>query len=104
MTLARAALTAEFPSEPGLVRTIGRARGASAQVGLADGSKVRVKLLEMEEERDSLRSAVREARVTIEVNGQKTTLDSGNYRLPVKFAGVQIDCPVTQAYYPNHDP
>src|SRR5262249_34004087 len=36
--------------------------------------------------------------VTVEVAGQKVTLVSANYRLPVTVAGVQIDCPVTKGY------
>ncbi len=37
----------------------------------------------------------------IEVNGKKTTLDVGNYHLPVSFGGVQIDCSLTLGYYSN---
>jgi hypothetical protein len=65
---------------------------------------VNVKLLDVDETRDAVRSAVRLARVSLEIDGGKLTLDSGNYRLPVKFAGVQIDCPVTKGYYLNCDP
>jgi murein DD-endopeptidase MepM/ murein hydrolase activator NlpD len=37
----------------------------------------------------------------VEVAGAKVTLVSGNYRLPVQIAGVQIDCPVTKGYGQN---
>jgi hypothetical protein len=57
-----------------------------------------VKLFDLEEVRDSLRSAVRDARVKVKLNGRAITLHSGNYHLPVTFAGVQIDCPVTGGY------
>jgi hypothetical protein len=79
-------------------------RGDEAQIVLSDGKKVKVKLIEVQEGRDAIRSAVRLARVTVEIDGQKLTLDSGNYRLPVKFGGLQIDCPVTKGYYLNCDP
>ena len=51
-----------------------------------------------------MRSAIRQARVKVEVNGQTTTLVSANYRLPITVGGVQIDCPVTRGYYKNCDP
>src|SRR5262249_11118936 len=41
------------------------------------------------------------AEVTALVGGRKVTLVSGNYRLPVTVAGVQIDCPVTKGYRRN---
>ena len=63
-----------------------------------------MKLLGVEETRDGLRAAIREARVTVEVNGQPATLVSATYRLPLTVAGVQIDCPVTKGYYKNCDP
>ena len=43
-------------------------------VELSDGTKARVKLLDVEEDRDGVRSAIREARVKLEVNGQAATL------------------------------
>src|SRR5262245_8953804 len=96
-------VAAESPSTPPLFRTIDLNRDETQQVELSNGAKVRVKLLEVEEIRDSLRTAVRDARVKVAVNGRAVTLHSGNYHLPVTFAGVQIDCPVTQGYYPRHD-
>src|SRR5262249_36764079 len=69
-----------------------------------DGSKASVKLLEVKETRDGLRSAIRQAQVKVEVNGKTITLVSANYRLPVNIADVRIDCPSTQGYYRNHDP
>ena len=87
-----------------LLRTVDLDRGESQLVELADGTRARVKLLEVEEERDGVRSAIRQARVRVEVNGQTTTLVSANYRLPIAVGGVQIDCPVTRGYYKNCDP
>jgi murein DD-endopeptidase MepM/ murein hydrolase activator NlpD len=76
----------------------------AALVALPDGKKINIRLLAVDETRDAVRSAVRLARVTVEVDGQTLTLDSGNYRLPLKFGSVQIDCPVTKGYYVNCDP
>ena len=87
-----------------LVRTVDLDRGESQLVELADGTRARVKLLDVEEERDGVRSAIRQARVRVEVNGRTTTLVSANYRLPIAVGGVQIDCPVTRGYYKNCDP
>jgi murein DD-endopeptidase MepM/ murein hydrolase activator NlpD len=84
-------------------RTLDLDRGEVQEVELRD-RKVRVKLLQVREERDSLRSAVRRASIDVEVDGTAVTISSGNYHLPVTAAGVQIDCPVTKGYYANHDP
>ncbi|MDA1276892.1 MAG: PKD domain-containing protein [Verrucomicrobia bacterium] len=96
--------TAAAPPQPTrqpIVRVVDLDIGESAQVELADGSKARVKLLSVQETRDSIRDAVRSARVTVEVNGRMTTIAAGNYHLPVTFAGVQIDCSITKGYYSN---
>ena len=72
--------------------------GESATLKLHDGSQATVKLLDLNETRDSIRNAVRQAAVTVEVNGKSIRLVSSAYRLPAAFAGVQIDCPVTKGY------
>lgn len=101
VVLARVAAPAAAPPEPTL-KPPGRAAdlnvGESQQVELADGSKATVKLLDLDEQPDALRGAVRQARVRVEVNGQVVTLTSANYRLPVAVGRVQIDCPVTRGY------
>src|SRR5262249_17096189 len=79
-----------------LFATVDRDRGETVEVRLADGGKTTVKLVEIKETRDSLREALRRADVTVEINGRPITLTSGNYRLPVTVAGVQVDCPATQ--------
>jgi murein DD-endopeptidase MepM/ murein hydrolase activator NlpD len=84
-----------------LVRVIELNIGESQQVELADRKKVTVKLLDLQEKRDGLRSAVRQAHVTVEVDGKSITLVSANYRLPQMIAGVQIDCPITKGYLGN---
>src|SRR5262245_14828036 len=77
--------------------------GESREVELSDGSTAKLTLLGVEETRDKIRSALRLAKVKINVNGVVTTIESGNYRLPVTVGGVQIDCPATQGLYPRHD-
>ena len=62
-----------------LMRTVDLNIGQTAKVELCDGTTVAVKLVKLLEERDDLRQAVRRARVTVEVNGQKAVLTSANY-------------------------
>lgn len=75
--------------------------GEERQIALTDGGKAVVKLLAIDEKRDPIRNAVREARAHVEINGQKAWLTSANYRLPQTVGGVQVDCPVTQAINPD---
>jgi murein DD-endopeptidase MepM/ murein hydrolase activator NlpD len=97
-------LAAQAPKDSSpLFRVVDLNRGDVAQVQLTDGKKVNLKLMDVSEVRDPIRSAVRRAQVTLEIDGRKLTVDSGNYRLPIKFGGVQIDCPVTKGYYENCD-
>jgi hypothetical protein len=60
-----------------LLRTVDLDRGESQLVELADGSRARVKLLDVEEERDGVRSAIRQARV----RGYPTTQNFRNLLL-----------------------
>lgn len=92
------------PPEPTLVplvRSVDLAIGESQEVELSGGGKVAVKLLQMRDTADLVRQAVREARVEVEVDGQRIWLTSANYRLPVEVGRVRIDCPVTKAIYRN---
>jgi murein DD-endopeptidase MepM/ murein hydrolase activator NlpD len=91
------------PVQP-LHSTVDLRIGEEAEAKLSDGSRARIKLLDVKETRDSVRSALREARATIEINGKVATLVSGNYRLPIAVGGVQVDCPATRGLYQNHDP
>jgi len=77
--------------------------GQQATVQLADGRTATVKLLQVDEQRDSLRQALRLARVSVEINGQPVTLGSATYHLPVTVGDVQIDCPVTKGYNEGGD-
>ena len=75
--------------------------GKSKEITLRNGEKVTLLLERVEIFRDSLREAIRDVNVTLEVNGEKAILHSGNYNLPVEVGGVQVDCPVVKAYYEN---
>lgn len=98
-------IAAEPPDDRSpLFRVIDLNRGESAQVRLSDGKSVNVKLIDVAEVRDPIRSAIRLAQVTVEIDGRQLTLDSGNYRLPTEFGAVQIDSPITKGYYENCDP
>lgn len=84
-----------------LFRTVDLDLNEAQDVELADRTRVRVKLLSVNETRDALRDAVREARLHVELNGQLLVLTSATYHLPVTFAGIQIDCPITRGYVAN---
>ncbi len=84
-----------------LVRVIDLNVGQTRSVTLHDGNKATVKLLGLEEHRDSVRNAVRRAVVKVEVNDRVVELVSSTYNLPGSIAGVQIDCPVTKGYIAN---
>jgi murein DD-endopeptidase MepM/ murein hydrolase activator NlpD len=75
--------------------------GDSQHVVLCDGTDVQIKLLALDESRDPIRRAVRQARVKVEVNGHLIELTSATYHLPRTIAGVQIDCPITRGYLEN---
>jgi murein DD-endopeptidase MepM/ murein hydrolase activator NlpD len=75
--------------------------GESGQVELGNGTRAQVKLLALDEVRDPIRDAVRQARVKVEVNGQVVELPSATYHLPTTVAGVQVDCTITRGYLTN---
>jgi hypothetical protein len=86
------------PSDVVLHQTVDLSLGEAQEVVLHDGSRARVKLLDLQETLDDVNGAVRRAQVRVEVNGQATSLTSGTYHLPVVAGGVQIDCPITKGY------
>jgi len=87
-----------LPTKAPLVRVVDLKVGDSQEVELSNRKKVTVKLLDLQESRDEIRSAVRSCRVNVEVDGKSITLASGNYHLPQTVAGAQIDCPITRGY------
>jgi murein DD-endopeptidase MepM/ murein hydrolase activator NlpD len=88
-------------SRRSLFQTLDLDHGESAQVGGANGSVVRVRLLSVDVTTDPIRSAVRSARVRVEIEGKTVTLGCGNYELPRTVGSVQVDCPVVSAYLKN---
>ena len=86
------------PTREPLVKAVDLSIGESRTVALAGGNTATVKLLAVDERRDPVRSAVREATVRVEVNGETVTLASGNCLLPVAAGRVQLDCPITRGY------
>jgi murein DD-endopeptidase MepM/ murein hydrolase activator NlpD len=89
------------PTRKPILRVVDLDLGESAQVTFADGKTATVKLLDLKETRDTIRNAVREAEVKVEVNGKPVTLSSGNYNLPVTVGGVQVDCSITHGAVQN---
>jgi murein DD-endopeptidase MepM/ murein hydrolase activator NlpD len=85
----------EQPTIEPLFRTVDLNVGQQCEVELCDGTKTTVKLVDLQEKRDALRNAVREARVTVEVDGRPVSLVAAYYRLPVTVGKVQIDCAIT---------
>ncbi|MBS0201782.1 MAG: peptidoglycan DD-metalloendopeptidase family protein [Planctomycetes bacterium] len=78
--------------------------GDLVDVNLSDGSISKVKVVDLAETRDSVCFAVRQAVVTVEINGQTTRVTSGTYNLPQTVGAVQVDCPVTRGYNKNGSP
>jgi len=72
--------------------------GEEQEVKLANGEKVMLKLVDVHDDRDSLRDAVRRSDVKVELAGKAVTLGSGTYHLPMAVGKVRIDCPVTKGY------
>lgn len=91
---------AQQPEEP-LFRVVDLDQGESVKVVFPDGATATVELLERNETVDSVRGAVRIARVRVRVNGEDVWLECGNYRLPITAGGVQIDCPITRGFLKN---
>ena len=88
-----------------LHQVVGLHIGEHADVQLSNGHTVTLQLHDVFEAHDTLVSAVRSAGIVVSVDGQKMTLHSGNYHLPVTVGKVQIDCPIVRSYYTNtsHD-
>lgn len=99
--LSTAVSSADDSASQPLVRVVDLDVGESADVHLSDGRQVTVKLLSLDERRDSVRDAVREARVHVEVDGKQAELVSATYNLPRRVGSVQIDCAITKGYYSN---
>ncbi len=86
-----------------LVRTVDLNLGEEKPVRLCDGTTVRVKLLDIKERRDSVRNALREAILTLQLDGRPVTISSSTYHLPKTFGRVQVDCPITKGYVQKNE-
>ena len=84
-----------------LVRVIDLSIGETQQVKLSDGTRAVVKLVDLDEQRDSISDAVRRAEVTVEVDGVSVQLVSATYNLPTTVGRIQIDCSMTRGYNTN---
>ena len=96
--------TLEKQGRQALLETVELDLGKSTLVRLSDGTEATVKLLNLNERLDNVTGAVREATVTVEVNGERAELTSATYHLPQTVGGVQIDCPVTKGYIAKGTP
>jgi murein DD-endopeptidase MepM/ murein hydrolase activator NlpD len=90
---------------PGCIRGLNPIRviaelktGETQSVRLTNGKEIKLTLLEIREERDSLRNAIRKAYVKVIVDGKEAILNPGNYNLPRQVGRVQIDCPWIKGY------
>jgi murein DD-endopeptidase MepM/ murein hydrolase activator NlpD len=90
-----------LPTKAPLVRVTDLKLGEVQEIELSNGKRVTIKLLDLHETRDPIRSAVRTAQVKVAVDGKEMTLSSGNYHLPQTMGGVRIDCPITKGYTRN---
>ena len=86
------AAAVELPKLEVPFRTLDLNVGESGVVEWPGGLRTVVKLVKVDERRDNLCQAVRDARVTVAVEGREVTLTSANYRLPQTVGRVQIDC------------
>ncbi|MCC7335834.1 MAG: peptidoglycan DD-metalloendopeptidase family protein [Pirellulaceae bacterium] len=89
------------PPEPTLdpiMRVVDLNVGEEQQVTLANGQTITVKLLALDEHRDTVRDAVRQSTVSVQIGQETASLVSALYRLPQVVGGVQIDCPITKGY------
>jgi len=89
-------------SDADLIRVLAELNtGESQDIRLHNGKMVNLKLLQMDEIRDSMRDAVREVKVRISVDNEELTLTAATYNLPVSTGKVRIDCPAVKNYYTN---
>jgi murein DD-endopeptidase MepM/ murein hydrolase activator NlpD len=91
--LTRLSLAAA-PLDP-LFKTVDLAVSESVKAALSDGSTAQIRLIKVVEHRGKVWGEVFRSDVTLEVNGERQTIQAGLYRLPVKIGGVQVDCPIT---------
>jgi hypothetical protein len=86
-----------LPEGP-LARAVDLEIGEEAWLDLWNGQKTHIKLIALDEATYGTTSVVREAKVTIEVDGNRAELVSALYRLPSNVGAMQVDCPITRGY------
>ena len=102
--LAQLSIADPSTSKP-LVTVLDLDLNEEKSVTLSDGTEVSLKLLNLIENRDPIRQAVRRATVDLSVNGEPVKLlQSGMYNYPRTISGVQIDCSVTSGLNSNGTP
>lgn len=89
--LVAEARSAAAPAQTSLVRTVDLDVGETRTVTLSDGTTAVVKLLQVDVTREPVTRMLEDQTVSLEVNGERVTLRCGNYQLPVKVGGVQVD-------------
>jgi hypothetical protein len=70
--------------------------GEEIDVEVGDHMRHRVRLLEVTEIADRIRSVIRNPRVAVEIDGNRTVLTSGLYSTPQVVGGLKLDCAVTR--------
>lgn len=81
--------------------------GETVEVNLKKDQSIKLKLVKLQEDRDSLRHALRSAKATIEINGQQFSVYCENYTLAKSIEEYEIDveCMATKGLMQNpmHD-
>ncbi len=72
--------------------------GESYVFDCGDGTSKTIRVINVEETRDSIRNAVRDSKITVEVDGVKAVLPSALYNLPRIVNHVKMDIAVTKGY------
>ena len=75
--------------------------GESQDIKLSNGDVVKLKLMQIDVVRDSIRNAIRNAYVKVSIDNEEINLKSGSYNLPATIGKVQIDCPYIKNYETN---
>jgi len=102
LMLVSLVLSCNRPAEIAPIRVVAEMDiGESKKITLSNGDQVKLTLLEISVERDSLRNAIRSVQVKLNIEGEEVSLGCGNYQLPVEVGKVQIDCPIVKDYYTN---
>ena len=94
------ALFAVAPEIVPLHHTLDLSVNESVEVAVGR-AKTTVRLVSISSTADSLRDAVRDASVDVEIGGARLHLSCGNYNLPVRTGAVQVDCPLNRLLLAN---